>query len=48
MPFNLKYHLLDTFELQQVDCLSGMTFLGCYFLALILPKGRHKTSLETN
>jgi hypothetical protein len=28
--------------LQQMDCLGEMTFLGCYFLSLILPKGRHK------
>jgi hypothetical protein len=47
MPFSLKYHLLDIFELQQVDCSGEMTLLGCCFLTLILPKGKHKTRLET-
>jgi hypothetical protein len=47
MRFSPKYHLLDTFKLQQVDCSGEMTLLGCCFLALILPKGWHKTRLET-
>jgi len=47
MPFSPKYHLLDNFKLQQVDCSGEMTLLGCCFQALILPKGRHKTRLET-
>jgi hypothetical protein len=27
-------------------CSLEITLLGCYFLVLILPKGRHKTTLE--